>query len=62
MSDQFEINAVGTVRSSRVAPEDDSWDEETSHIEMIEPFDKRSLMGLAGFSHCIVVYVFDKAA
>ncbi len=62
MSDQFEINAVGTVRCSRVAPEDDSWDEETSHIEMIEPFDKRSLMGLADFSHCIVVYVFDKAA
>ena len=62
MSSQFEINAVGTVRSSRIAPEDDSWDEETSRIEMIEPFDKRSLMGLAEFSHCIVVYVFDKAA
>jgi len=55
MSDQFEINAVGTVRCSRVAPEDDSWDEETSCIE-------QSLMGLADFSHCIVVYVFDKAA
>ncbi len=62
VSDRFEIYAVGTVRSSRVAPEDDLWDEETSHIEMIEPFDKRSLMGLADFSHCIVVYVFDKAA
>jgi tRNA-Thr(GGU) m(6)t(6)A37 methyltransferase TsaA len=62
MSDQFEIHAVGTVRCSRVAPEDDSWDEETSCIEMIEPFDEQSLMGLADFSHCIVVYVFDKAA
>ena len=61
VSDQFEINAVGTVRSSRIAPEDDSWDEETSRIEMIEPFNEQSLMGLAGFSHCIVVYVFDKA-
>ena len=60
--DQFEINAVGTVRSSRIAPEDDSWDEETSNIEMIQPFDEQSLMGLADFSHCIVVYVFDKAA
>jgi tRNA-Thr(GGU) m(6)t(6)A37 methyltransferase TsaA len=29
---------------------------------MIEPFDEQSLMGLADFSHCIVVYVFDKAA
>ena len=28
---------------------------------MTEPFGARSLLGLAGFSHCIVVYVFDKA-
>ena len=62
MSDLFEINAVGTVRSSRIAPEDDSWDAETSRIEMIGPFGEQSLMGLADFSHCIVVYVFDKAA
>ena len=62
VSDQFDVNAVGTVRSSRIAPEDDSWDKETSRIEMIEPFDEQSLMGLADFSHCIVVYVFDKAA
>ena len=62
VSDQFEINAVGTVRSSRSAPEDDSWDEETSRIEMIAPFDGQSLLGLASFSHCIVVYVFDMAA
>ena len=51
MSDQFEIHAVGTVRCSRVAPEDDSWDEETSRIEIVKPFDERSLMGLADFSH-----------
>ncbi len=62
MSDHFEISAVGTVRSSRSKPEDDSWDEETSRIEMIDPFDGQSLLGLASFSHCIVVYVFDKAA
>lgn len=61
VSNQYEINAVGTVRSSRSEPEDDSWDEETSRIEMIAPFDARSLMGLETFSHCIVVYVFDKA-
>lgn len=62
MSDPIEIIPVGIVRSSRLAPEDDLWDEETSSIEMIEPFVERSLMGLADFSHCIVVYVFDKAA
>ena len=59
---QFEINAIGTVRSSRSEPEDDSWDDESSRIEMIAPFDAQSLMGLESFSHCIVVYVFDKAA
>ena len=61
MSGLFEINAVGIVRSSRSEPEDDSWDREASRIEMIAPFDKRSLMGLEDFSHCIVVYVFNKA-
>lgn len=61
VSSQFEIAAIGTVRSSRIEPDDDSWDEETSHIEMISPFDARSLMGLDSFSHCIVVYVFDRA-
>jgi tRNA (adenine37-N6)-methyltransferase len=61
VSIQFGINAIGFVRSSRTQPEDDSWDVETSHIEMISPFDARSLMGLDSFSHCIVVYVFDRA-
>lgn len=57
----FEISAVGFVRGSRTEPEDDSWDDETSCIEMISPFDERSLKGLESFSHCIVVYVFDRA-
>ncbi len=61
MGAQFEINAVGIVRSSRTEPEDDSWDLETSSIEMLEPFGARALMGLGSFSHCIVVYVFDRA-
>lgn len=58
---KFEINVIGTVCSSRNEPEDDSWDAETSRIELSEPFDGRSLLGLADFSHCIVIYVFDKA-
>jgi tRNA-Thr(GGU) m(6)t(6)A37 methyltransferase TsaA len=61
MGNQFEITAIGTVHSSRRQPDDDSWDGETSRIELIAPFDARSLIGLASFSHCIVVYVFDKA-
>ncbi|NCU82031.1 MAG: hypothetical protein EBV51_08490 [Acidimicrobiia bacterium] len=61
VSKQFEINAIGVVRCSRSEPEDDSWDKETSRIELSMPFNERSLLGLADFSHCIVVYVFDKA-
>jgi len=53
VSSQFEIKAVGIVRSSRSEPEDDSWDKESSRIEMLTPFDKRSLLGLEIFSHCI---------
>ena len=61
MNIDFVITPVGTVFSSRSAPEDDSWDDETSYIEMREPFGEQSLLGLTNFSHCIVVYVFDKA-
>ena len=62
MSDLFEIRPVGYVSSSREQPEDDDWDAETASITLVEPFDSRALMGLDSFSHCVVVYVFDKAA
>ena len=57
----FEIHPVGTVRCTRINPDDDNWDSETSVIELSPPFSERSLMNLATFSHCIVVYLFDKA-
>lgn len=62
MIDEFPIMPVGVVHSSRVNPDDDKWDSETSHIELLAPFDSRSIMGLDSFSHCIVTYVFDKAS
>ena len=58
----FEIHPVGFVVSSRALAEDDKWDTETCSIELSPPFDEQSLKGLSAFSHCIVVYVFDKAA
>ena len=58
----FDLNPVGVVRSSRAEPEDDHWDDESAVIELLEPFDERSVRGLGTFSHCIVVYVFDRAA
>ena len=62
MDSQFQIHPIGRVRSSRTKPEDDRWDEESSQIELIAPIDSRSLLGLASFTHCIVVYVFDQAS
>jgi tRNA-Thr(GGU) m(6)t(6)A37 methyltransferase TsaA len=58
----FEMTPIGVVRSTRAQAEDDNWDSETSSIELLQPFDERAVMGLTEFSHCLVVYVFDKAA
>lgn len=57
----FEILPIGKVMSTRAVAEDDNWDAETSTIELLPPFGERSMIGLNSFSHCIVVYVFDKA-
>ncbi len=58
---EFHMTAVGVVRSTRAEAEDDNWDAETSSIELLHPFDERALAGLNAFSHCVVVYVFDRA-
>lgn len=61
MSGIFDLSPIGVVRCSRSDPADDQWDQEISFIELLAPFDERSVRGLETFSHCIVVYVFDKA-
>ena len=61
MSGTFDLSPIGFIRCSRSDPADDQWDQETSFIELLAPFDERSVRGLETFSHCIVVYVFDKA-
>ena len=58
----FTLAPVGVVRSTRTEAEDDQWDSENSSIEMLPPFGDRALLGLADFSHCIVVYVFDRGS
>ena len=57
----YTITPIGVVRSTRNEAEDDDWDAESSTIELVPPFDDRALQGLGDFSHCIVVYVFDRA-
>ena len=62
MAEQFDLVPIGVVRCSRSQPEDDLWDSETTSIELVAPFDGRAVRGLSSFSHCIVVYVFDRAS
>ena len=62
MQGPFDLSPIGIVRCSRAQPDDDRWDQETSYIELLAPFDKRSIQGLESFSHCIVVFVFDRAS
>lgn len=62
VADQFDLTPIGVVRCSRSQPEDDRWDREVATIELVAPFDERSIRGLATFSHCIVVYVVDRAS
>ena len=62
MAEAFDVSPIGVVRSSRSQPDDDNWDQETSIIQLLQPFDGRSVRGLETFSHCIVVYVLDQAS
>jgi len=59
--ERYSLTPIGVVRSTRAVAEDDDWDAEHSTIELLAPFDERALRGLEAFSHCVVVYVFDRA-
>jgi len=57
----FTLTSIGTVRSSRTAAEDDTWDAETSSIELdASRFTPDALAELATFSHLEVIFVFDR--
>ena len=62
MIEKYELQPVGHVRSTRHEPDDDSWSKENASIELDPPFDQRAIQGLEEFSHCLVVYVFDRAS
>ena len=59
--DAFVIHPIGTVRSSRDAAIDDDWDAVTAIIELDpERLEADATLGLDGFSHIEVVFVFDR--
>ncbi len=57
----FSIRPIAWVRSTRVELVDDGWDEERSVIELDDAVPDEALVGLDGFSHLDVLFVFDRA-
>ncbi len=51
------LNAIGTVRSARNAPDDDGWDTIPTRIEL-DP--AQFTAGRSDFSHIEVIYFFDR--
>ena len=61
MSDAFPLHPIGFVHSARDAPIDDDWDSIPAHIDLDpERFTPEALMGLDAFSHCEVIFLFDR--
>lgn len=61
MTDVFQVRPIGRVTSERRAPVDDGWDAVATAIEL-DParFTAEALMGLDGFSHAEIVFLFDR--
>jgi tRNA-Thr(GGU) m(6)t(6)A37 methyltransferase TsaA len=56
----IELEAIGTVVSTRGDVVDDDWDRETVYIELADRFDASALAGLDTFSHVEVVFFMDR--
>ena len=54
------VQAIAVVRSSREEVLDDDWDTVTTTLQLLPPFDERSVAGLGEFSHLEVIYLFDR--
>ncbi len=54
------LTSVGTVRSTRLDPTDDFWDNEEAYLELGDEFSEESLYGLSEFSHLELIYFLDK--
>ena len=61
MSQSFTLRPIGFVHSTRDTPIDDDWDTIPAHIDLDpEQFAPEALMGLDAFSHCEVIFLFDR--
>jgi tRNA-Thr(GGU) m(6)t(6)A37 methyltransferase TsaA len=58
MADTHTVAPVAVVRSARSQPTDDEWGNETTTIELTPAYGPEAVLGLDGFSHVEVVYLF----
>ncbi len=62
MSREFSVRPIGYVKSARVEPIDDGWDEIETRIELdAKELEPDAVLGLSDFSHIEVVFLFDRA-
>lgn len=59
-TNEWNVSAIGRVRSSRAEAIDDDWADVVATITLDAPLDERSVAGLDGFSHVEVVFLFDQ--
>ena len=59
MARVFTMTAIGRVDGGRSAAEDDQWGASRATI-VLDGLPAEALLGLDGFSHCEVVFVFDR--
>lgn len=57
----FSIRPIAWVRSTRTELADDDWDRERCAIELDDAVPDEALLGIDGFSHLDVLFVFDRA-
>jgi tRNA-Thr(GGU) m(6)t(6)A37 methyltransferase TsaA len=57
---RVELQAIGTVHSSRKTVFDDGWDQEVAWIVLDERFSAEALAGVSQFSHVEVIFLMDR--
>ncbi len=57
----YEVRPIGWVRSTREEAVDDGWDAERGVIELADDVPDEALVGLDGYSHVDVIFLFDRA-
>ena len=56
----FAVDPIGFVRGGRSDAIDDDWGASRARIELDPAYDGEALMGLDGFSHAEILFLFDR--